>query len=177
VEVECFDKTLTIQECVSEMKNARARFKDILLRDPKSNSTLCELEVAAARVEGKHPLITADNEELSQEREDLIKKEVKALRESVLRPANIQEMGTPNNRAQQAKLCKEIQYHKGRGRPAERCMKKNCLGRMKLKNTSYQEMWSNFFMHDPLPVGTRPSTRSSVALVTHIWPMISIIGQ
>jgi hypothetical protein len=30
VEVECFDKTLTILECFSEMRNARARFKDII---------------------------------------------------------------------------------------------------------------------------------------------------
>jgi hypothetical protein len=76
-EVECFDKTLTIRECFSEMRNARARFKDIL-RDAKSNGTLHELEVAAARVDRKHPLLTAENEELSQEREDLIQKEVKA---------------------------------------------------------------------------------------------------
>jgi hypothetical protein len=37
-----------------------------------------KLEVAVARVERKHPLLTADNEELSQERDDLIQKEVKA---------------------------------------------------------------------------------------------------
>jgi hypothetical protein len=58
------------------MRNVRARFKDIL-RDAKSNGTLYELEVVAARVERKHPLVTADNEELSQERYDLIRKEVK----------------------------------------------------------------------------------------------------
>jgi hypothetical protein len=58
VEVECFHKTLTIRECFSEMRNVRARFKDIL-RDAKSNGTLYELEVAAARVERKHPLLTA----------------------------------------------------------------------------------------------------------------------
>jgi hypothetical protein len=61
----------------SEMRNARARFKDIL-RDVKSNGTLYELEVAAARVERKNPILTAENEELSQERDDLIQKEVKA---------------------------------------------------------------------------------------------------
>jgi hypothetical protein len=59
------------------MRNARSRFKDIL-RDAKSNGTLYELEVAAARVERKHPLLTADNGELSQERDGLIQKEVKA---------------------------------------------------------------------------------------------------
>jgi hypothetical protein len=63
VEVECFEKTLTIQECISEMKNARARFKDIL-RDEKSNGTLYELEDTAARLEQNHPHLTADNEEL-----------------------------------------------------------------------------------------------------------------
>jgi hypothetical protein len=73
VEVECFDKTLTIQECISEMKNARAKFKDIL-RDAKLNSTLYELEVAAARVERNYPHLTADNEELSQERKYLSQK-------------------------------------------------------------------------------------------------------
>jgi hypothetical protein len=77
VEVECFDKTLTIQECFSEMRNVRARFKDIL-RDAKSNGTLYELEVVTARVERKHPQLTEDNEELSQERDDLIQKEGKA---------------------------------------------------------------------------------------------------
>jgi hypothetical protein len=39
VEVECFDKTFTPRECFSEMRNARARFQDIL-RDAKSNGTL-----------------------------------------------------------------------------------------------------------------------------------------
>jgi hypothetical protein len=73
VEVECFDKTLTIRECFSEMRNTRARFKDIL-RDAKPNGTLYDLEVAEARVERNRPLLTADNEELSQERDDLIQK-------------------------------------------------------------------------------------------------------
>jgi hypothetical protein len=73
VEVEYFGKTLTIRECFSEMRNVRARFKDIL-RDAKSNGTLYELEVAAERVKRKHPLLTEDNEELSQERDDLIHK-------------------------------------------------------------------------------------------------------
>jgi hypothetical protein len=59
------------------MRNARAHFKAIL-RDDKYNGTLYELEVAAARVERKHPLLAADNEELSQVRDDLIQKEVKA---------------------------------------------------------------------------------------------------
>jgi hypothetical protein len=59
------------------MRNARARFKDIL-RDAKSNGTLYKLEVVAARAERKHPLLTADNKEFSQERDDLIQKEVKA---------------------------------------------------------------------------------------------------
>jgi hypothetical protein len=77
VEVECFDKTLTIQECFSEMRNVRARFTYIL-RDAKSNGTLYELEVAATRVERKHPHLTADNGEHNQERYDLVRKEVKA---------------------------------------------------------------------------------------------------
>jgi hypothetical protein len=62
---------------IGNEKNACARFKDIL-RDAKSNGTLYKLEVAAARVDWKHPHITAYNEELSQERDDLIQKEVKA---------------------------------------------------------------------------------------------------
>jgi hypothetical protein len=77
VEVECFDKTLTIRECFSEMRNARAHFKDIL-RDDKSNGTLYELDVAVEKVDRKHLLLTADNEELSQVREDLIQKDVNA---------------------------------------------------------------------------------------------------
>jgi hypothetical protein len=75
-EVECFDKTLTIRECFSEMRKARARFKDIV-RDAKSNGTLYELEGAEVRVERKNPITTADNKELSQERDDLIQKELK----------------------------------------------------------------------------------------------------
>jgi hypothetical protein len=77
VEVECFDKTLTIRECFSEKRNARSRFKDIL-RDARSNGTLYELEFAVARVERKHPFLTAENEELGQERDDIIQKEVNA---------------------------------------------------------------------------------------------------
>jgi hypothetical protein len=103
VKVECFDKTLTIRECCSEMRNARSRFKDIL-RYSKSNGTLYELEVAAARVERKHPLLTAENEELSQERNDIIQKEVKA-REN-RRAANIQETGPSNKRSCETKLNK-----------------------------------------------------------------------
>jgi hypothetical protein len=53
------------------MRNVRAHFKDIL-RDAKSNGTLYKLE------ERKHPILTADNEELTQERDDPIEKEVKA---------------------------------------------------------------------------------------------------
>jgi hypothetical protein len=60
------------------MRNARAHFFKDILRDAKSNATLYDLEVAAARVEQMHPILTADNEELSQERDDLIQKEVKA---------------------------------------------------------------------------------------------------
>jgi hypothetical protein len=77
VEVECFDKMLIMRECFSEMINTRSRFKDIL-RYVKSNRTLYELEVAAERVQQKHPILTADNEEPSQERDDLIEKELKA---------------------------------------------------------------------------------------------------
>jgi hypothetical protein len=78
VEVECFDKNITIWECFSEMRNALARFKDIL-RGAKSNGTLYELEVATARLKRKNSLLTEENEELSQERDDLIQKEVNAL--------------------------------------------------------------------------------------------------
>jgi hypothetical protein len=59
------------------MRNARTRFNDIL-RDAKSNGTLYDLEVAAARVKRKHPLLTVDNVELSKERDYLIQKEAKA---------------------------------------------------------------------------------------------------
>jgi hypothetical protein len=61
VEFESFDKNLTIRECFSEIRNARARFKDIL-RDVKYNGTQYDLEVTAARVERKHHILIADNE-------------------------------------------------------------------------------------------------------------------
>jgi hypothetical protein len=48
-----------------------------ILRDGNQNSTLYEFEVYTARLERKRPHMTVDNEELSQEQEDRIQKEVK----------------------------------------------------------------------------------------------------
>jgi hypothetical protein len=45
-----FDNTLSDKSCVAELRNAKARFKDVLANEIL-NSDLYEVEVATARVE------------------------------------------------------------------------------------------------------------------------------
>jgi hypothetical protein len=71
-----FDKTLLVQACAAELRNTKARFKDVLA-DAISNSDLYELEVDTARVDRSYPNLTEDNVAHAQEREDRIDKEVK----------------------------------------------------------------------------------------------------
>jgi hypothetical protein len=71
-----FDKTLSVQACAAELRNAKVRFKDVLA-DAISNSDLYEVEVSIARVELRHPHLTEENVAQIQEREDRIDKEVK----------------------------------------------------------------------------------------------------
>jgi hypothetical protein len=76
VDAAHFDKTVSVKDYVSELRNAKARFKDVLAEEI-SNSDLYEVEVAKARVECIYPHLTEDNVMQAQECEERIKKEVK----------------------------------------------------------------------------------------------------
>jgi hypothetical protein len=76
VDASYFDKTMTVKECASELRNAKAKFKDVL-DEATSNGDLYEVEVATARVERRYPHLIEDNVMQAQEREERIEKEVK----------------------------------------------------------------------------------------------------
>jgi hypothetical protein len=76
VEASHFNKTMSVKACAAELRNAKARFKDVLA-DAISNSDHYEVEVATARVERRYPHLTEDNVLQAQEREERIDKEVK----------------------------------------------------------------------------------------------------
>jgi hypothetical protein len=76
VDAAHFHKTMSVKDCVSELRNAKARFKDVLA-EAISNSDLYEVEVATARVERRYPHLTEDNVMQAQERDEQIEKEVK----------------------------------------------------------------------------------------------------
>jgi cytidylate kinase len=65
-----------VKDCASELRNAKARFKDVLAEAILS-SDLYEVEVATARVERRYPHLTEENVFQAQEREERIEKEVK----------------------------------------------------------------------------------------------------
>jgi hypothetical protein len=71
-----FDKTMPVKACDSELRNEKARFKDVLA-DAISNSELYKVEVATTRVERRYPHLTEDNVVQAQECEERIDKEVK----------------------------------------------------------------------------------------------------
>jgi hypothetical protein len=75
VEASYFDKTMSVKECASELRNAKAKFKDVL-DEATSNGDLYEVEVATARVERRYPHLIEDNIMQAQEREERIEKEV-----------------------------------------------------------------------------------------------------
>jgi hypothetical protein len=60
VEAAHFDKTMSVKNCASELRNARVRFKDVLAKEV-SHSDLYEAEVSTARVERRYPHIKEDN--------------------------------------------------------------------------------------------------------------------
>jgi hypothetical protein len=68
VDAAHFDKTMSVKYCASELRNAKARFKDVL-SDTISNSDLYEVEVATAWVEQRYPHLTDENTVQAQERE------------------------------------------------------------------------------------------------------------
>jgi hypothetical protein len=67
---------MSVKACAAELRNAKARFKDVLA-DAKSNSDLYEVEVATSRVVWRYPQFTEENVLQAQEREERIDKEVK----------------------------------------------------------------------------------------------------
>jgi hypothetical protein len=73
VDVSYFDRTLTVKEFVSELRNVKAKFKDFL-DEATSNGDLFEVEVATARVERRYPHLVEDNVMQAREREDRIEK-------------------------------------------------------------------------------------------------------
>jgi hypothetical protein len=76
VDASYFDRTMTVKECASELRNAKAKFKDVL-DEATSNRDLYEVEVATARVERRYPHLVEENVMQAQEREERIEKEVK----------------------------------------------------------------------------------------------------
>jgi hypothetical protein len=76
VDASYFDRTLRVKECASELRNAKAKFKDVL-DEATSNGDLYEVEVATARVERRYPHLVEDNVMQAQEQEEQIEKEVK----------------------------------------------------------------------------------------------------
>jgi hypothetical protein len=55
-----FDKTMSVKDYHSKLRNAKARFRDVLA-EATSKSDLYEVEVATARVEQRYPHLTEDN--------------------------------------------------------------------------------------------------------------------
>jgi hypothetical protein len=67
---------MSVKDCVSELRNAKAIFKDVLA-EAISNSDLYEVEFSTARVERRYPDFTEENVMQAQECEERIEKEFK----------------------------------------------------------------------------------------------------
>jgi hypothetical protein len=57
---------MAVKECASELRNAKAKFKDVLI-EATSNGDHHEVEVATARVERRYPHLVKDNIMQAQE--------------------------------------------------------------------------------------------------------------
>jgi hypothetical protein len=64
---------MMVKECASELRSAKAKFKDVL-DEATSNGDLYEVEVATAWVERRYPHLVEDNVMQAQEREERIEK-------------------------------------------------------------------------------------------------------
>jgi hypothetical protein len=102
VDTSYFDKTISVKDCASELRNSKEIFKDVLA-EAISNSELYEVEVATARVEQRYPHLTEDNVLQAQELEECIEKEVKQ-RETRRYTQVFSEVGIPNSRTCEAQL-------------------------------------------------------------------------
>jgi hypothetical protein len=71
VDASYFDKTMSVKDCASELRNAQAKLKDVL-DEVKINRDLYEVQVATARVERRYPHLIDDNIMQAQEREERI---------------------------------------------------------------------------------------------------------
>jgi hypothetical protein len=67
---------MSVKACAAELRNAKARFKDVIA-DEILKSDLYEVEVSTARVKRRYPHLTEDNVLQVKEREERIAKEVK----------------------------------------------------------------------------------------------------
>jgi hypothetical protein len=76
VDASYLDNTMSAKECASELRNSKAKFKDVL-DEATSNGDLYAVEVATARVERRYPHLIEDNIMQAQEQEEQIEKEVK----------------------------------------------------------------------------------------------------
>jgi hypothetical protein len=64
-----FNRTMSVKECASELRNAKEKFKDIL-DEATSNGDLYEVEVATAWVKRRYPHLVKDNITQAQEQEE-----------------------------------------------------------------------------------------------------------
>jgi hypothetical protein len=64
-----FNKTMSVKDCASELRNAKVKLKDVL-DETTSNGKIYEVEVATARVERRYPHLIEDNIMQAQEREE-----------------------------------------------------------------------------------------------------------
>jgi hypothetical protein len=67
---------MSVKDCASELRNAKAKFKDVL-DEATSNGDSYEVEVATARVERRYPHLIEDNIMQAQEQEERKEKEFK----------------------------------------------------------------------------------------------------
>jgi hypothetical protein len=75
VDASYFDKTMTVKECASELRNVKAKFKEVI-DEETPNGDIYEVEVATARAERRYPHLIEYNVMQAQEREERIEKEV-----------------------------------------------------------------------------------------------------
>jgi hypothetical protein len=151
VDASYFDRTMTVKECASDLRNSKAKLKDVL-DEATSNVDIYEIEVATARVERRYPHLVKDNVMQAQEQEEQIKKEVKQ-----------RETRRATHKSFQ-KLVYQIRGHLKRNSTKNRFLidwmfkRRTASGdklsvRFMWRNTSLKEMWNNFHMQVQLPLG------------------------
>jgi hypothetical protein len=92
VDASYFDKTMLVKDCVSELRNVKAKFKDVL-DEATSNGDLYDVEVANERLERIYPHLIEDNIMQAQEREERIEKEFKQRETRRSTQKSFQELG------------------------------------------------------------------------------------